>query len=78
MAIKCGKTRPQTRPYEVWVAGDWTWKVLKKYQNDDAKPFATAFCAVTSPLTQGTTDMGDVYIADYKRVARLVATDYDN
>ena len=31
-ANPCAKTRPVDNPYEVWVNGDWTWKVLKKYQ----------------------------------------------
>lgn len=70
----CGKTRPVENPYEVWVAGDWTWKVLKKYQIDDNKPQARAFCVVITPYTGARGDMGDVYIADYKRYGRLVET----
>lgn len=74
----CAKTRPSDRPYEVWKAGGWTWKVLKKYQADDNKPYARAFCLVTSPNTTASGDMGDVYIAEIKSVARLVETDYPN
>jgi len=77
--IPCGKTRPVERPYEIWQSADgsWTWKVLKKYQMDDNKPFARAFCAVSSPMTYGSYDLGDTYIADYTNYARLISTDYD-
>jgi hypothetical protein len=67
------KTRPQDNPYEVWRAGDWEWKVLKKYSKDDSDEFARAFCAVTSPHTYGLADLGDTYVRDYESVARLVA-----
>lgn len=76
--ITCGKTRPSSRPYEVWVAGGWTWKVLKKYQADDNKPGARVFCEVTSPMTMGMADLGDVWIRDIQSVATLVSTDYDS
>lgn len=75
--IPCGKTRPKDKPYEVWVAGDWTWKVLKKNQKDEDAPYATAFCLVVTPYTGSHGDMGDTYVADYKSVATLVSTDYD-
>ena len=69
----CAKTRPVTNPYEVWQAGDWQWAVLKKYQADDDKPFARAFCAVSSPITREQMssghELGDCYIADYKSIA---------
>ncbi len=67
-----GKTRPQTDPYEVWTAGDWTWKVLKKYQADDHKPYARWFCAVSSPYTFGSYDMGDCYAKDIMDTATKV------
>lgn len=75
----CGKTRglkEGEKPYEVWVAGEWRWEVLKKYQADDNKPYARAFCKVTSPMTFGSYDLGDVYIADYKSVATQIAKNY--
>lgn len=71
-----GKTRPSDQPYEVWEAGDWTWKVRKFNQADRTQPYATAFCEVSSPFTHGSADLGDTYIADFERVARLVSTDY--
>lgn len=71
-----GKTRPIDNPYEVWVAGNWTWKVLKKYQADDHKPYARWFCQVITPYTTESGDMGDTYAADVMAVARLVETNY--
>jgi len=75
-----GKTRPIDRPYEIWRAGDWEWRVLKYWQADGAnttKPYARAFCAVYSPFTGGGCDMGDTYVTDFTRYAVLVKTDYD-
>jgi hypothetical protein len=76
---KCGKTRPQDKPYEVWrdASGQWEWKVLKKYQKDDKKPFARAFCAVKGPGTFGSYELGDTYCAEYQRYGTLVETNYD-
>lgn len=72
----CGKSIPvakaETDAYEVWTAGNWTWYVLKKYQLDDEKPFARAFCKVVTPYTGPSGDLGDVYIADYKRFGRRI------
>lgn len=66
MRIKneCLKTRPATDPYEVWVAGEWKWRVMKKYQVDDNKPFARWLCAVSSPLMHGGFEIGDCYVKD--------------
>jgi hypothetical protein len=67
----CAKTRPKSDPYETWVAGDWTWQVLKKWQVDDNKPYARWFCNVITPMVpEG--EMGDVYVADIKSHARKV------
>ena len=65
----CGKTRPINNPYEVWQSydGSWTWKVLKKYQKPSKEaenPHARWFCAVSSPMTYGSYDIGDVYVND--------------
>lgn len=72
----CAKTRPVDKPYEIWQSHDgcWTWKVLKKWQVDDNKPFARWFCHVTSPFCpEG--EMGDTYVKDVKAYARRVAID---
>jgi len=69
------KTRPVTRPYEVWQAGDWTWKVLKFYksrENTLADPYGRVFCDVVGFAH----DLGDVYYADIVKSARLVSSDY--
>lgn len=59
-----GKTRPVNDPYRVFRAGDWEWRVLKAYSADESKPFARWFCAVKSPMTFGSYDLGDVYISE--------------
>jgi hypothetical protein len=70
----CGKMRSVNDPYEVWQSydGQWTWKVLKKWQVDDSKPFARWFCAVKSPFTFGEYEMGDVYVEEIKQAANKV------
>jgi hypothetical protein len=66
----CGKTRPVSDPYEVWVSPDglWRWEVLKKWQADDNKPYARWFCNVKTPFVPHG-EMGDVYVSDIKRMA---------
>ena len=66
----CGKTRKIENPYEIWTNDSgWEWRVLKKHQVDDNKPFARWFCAVKSPFTFGSYDYGDVYVSDIKEYA---------
>jgi hypothetical protein len=73
----CGKSRPRGNPYEVWETpdGSWRWEVLKKWQADDNKEWARWFCDVYSPYVPSG-EMGDVYVAEIKKVARLVKTNY--
>lgn len=67
-ANPCAKTRPKDDPYEIWEGNGWTWKVLKKWQVNDDKPFARWFCFVTSPFCpEG--EMGDVYVSEIKGTA---------
>lgn len=70
------KTRPVDKPYEIWQAGDWEWRVLKKWQADDTKPYARWFCQVITPYTGALGDMGDVYAKDVMLTAVKVYTDY--
>jgi hypothetical protein len=65
------KTRDVNQPYEVWrnERAQWEWRVLKKWQIDDNKKYARWFCAVKSPMTHGSYDMGDVYVAEIFRHA---------
>lgn len=65
MKNECNKVRPVGNPYEVWSINGWTWKVLKKYQFDDGKPYARWYCFVTSPFcTDG--EYGDAYVSEVK------------
>lgn len=73
----CGKMRKVEDPYEIWESydGTWQWKVLKKYQAEDkeaANPYARWLCAVSSPFTHGSYDMGDTYVADVVNYARRI------
>lgn len=73
---ECGKARPVNNPYEVWRNNQgWEWRVLKKWQVDDNKPYGRWFCAVKSPFTFGSFDMGDVYVTDVKGYAVKVGFD---
>ncbi len=71
---ECAKTRKQSDPYEVWenFDGSWTWLVLKKWQIDDDKLAARWFCAVKSPFTYGSFELGDVYVHEIKSHAYRV------
>lgn len=65
-----GKMRTKEHPYEIWEAPGWTWLVLKKWQANDNKPFARWFCAVQSPYTYGSYELGDCYVKDIVTHAR--------
>ena len=73
---KFAKTRPVDNPYEVWkgivnLGGDimeMEWRVLKKWQIDDDKPYARWFCAVKSEATFGSWEYGDEYVHNIKRL----------
>ena len=62
------KLRPLENPYEVWKSPDGTWeyRILKKNQIDDDKPFASCFVAGKTPATFGTWEYGDMYVKDIK------------
>lgn len=72
----CAKTRKVNEPYEVWQSfdGQWTWAVLKKYQNPEQEAkneFSRWFCFVKSPFCpQG--ELGDVYIREIHQQARKI------
>lgn len=64
----CGKTRSKEKPYEIWEANGWTWKVLKKYQTPEKETgnaYARWFCLVTSPFVPNG-ELGDVYVSEIK------------
>lgn len=69
----CAKTVKPENAYEVWKGDGWTWRVLKKYQNEENEaknPYARWFCEVESPYAK---EMGDVYVAEVKRYATRVS-----
>ncbi len=78
MKNTCGKTRKVNEPYEVWRSSSgWECRVLKKYQSPDKEAgnaYARWFCAVKSPMTHGSYDMGDVYVSEIKAQAYLANT----
>lgn len=65
------KSRKTENPYAVFRAGDWEWRVLKRYGKSE-KPYARWFTAVSSPYTFGSFDLGDTYVADVVRHGQLV------
>jgi hypothetical protein len=64
MANPMGKTRKVDAPYLIVTDGDWEYRVLKANTTKPGRPGATWYCAVKSPMTRGTMDLGDTYIAD--------------
>lgn len=72
---ECNKTRDVDDPYEIWVSEGWEWRVLKKWQIDDDKPYARWFCGVKSPATFGNYEMGDVYVKEITEHATKVSKD---
>lgn len=75
MKNECAKTRKVEEPYEIWQTGAWEWRVLKKWQAPDKEatnPYARWFCAVKSPMTYGSYDIGDVYVKDIKSIATKI------
>ena len=62
--ILCGKTRKTETPWAIFTDGDWEWRVLKNWQKDPNQDYARWFCAVKSPHTMGSADLGDTYVAE--------------
>jgi hypothetical protein len=80
---KCLKTRPFDNPYEIWkgtammTGGEllnFEWRVLKKWQIDDDKPYARWFCAVKTEATFGEWEYGDEYVANIKAYGTKVSS----
>ena len=69
----CEKTRKTENPYEIWVGHGFEYRVLKKWQADDDKPYARWFLATKSPYTFGTWELGDRYVAEVKANARKLS-----
>lgn len=70
-----GKTRKQGNAYYVAVDGSWRWEILKAYQSSDKaalNQYARVFCAVSSPMTMGGVDLGDVYVRDIPNFRKML------
>ena len=67
---ECAKTRKLDNPYEVYKGPNgFEWRILKKYQNEKneaTNPYARWFCAVSSNMTYGEFECGDVYVSEIK------------
>ena len=66
---ECAKMRDKENPYEIWRddSSGFEWRVLKKYQKPELEaknPHARWFCAVSSNMTYGEFEYGDVYVSD--------------
>ncbi len=69
-----GKSRTAEKPYAIYRAGDWEWRILKTYKHHDAErddQYARWFCAVKSPHTFGCFEMGDTYAVEVARFGNL-------
>lgn len=80
---KQGKTRDVNQPYEVYVCDllGWEWRVLKKYQHEDAEndnQWARWYCAVKSPYTGNSYYLGDTYITDIRQAPRVALAYREN
>ena len=74
-----GKTRKVDDPYAVYRGHHgWEWRVLKTYQRPDKEEgnlYARWLCAVKSPYTFDSFDMGDTYVSDVLNSGLLVDAD---
>ena len=75
MRTSLGKTRDQARPYAIFEADGWEWRVLKAYQRDPRARYARWYLATRSPYTHGSFELGDGYAADVMAHGRLVYRD---
>jgi hypothetical protein len=78
LSFTAKKTRegtPDSPAYATFVGGDWTYEVLKSWQNDEAKPYARWLCRVVTPMTGPSGDMGDTYVRDVVLHAWLTEVD---
>lgn len=77
------KTRPIDKPYEIWkgrvmIGGDvlnMEWRVLKKWQVNDDKPYARWFVGAKSEATFGEWEYGDTYVKEIKTFGTKVSSD---
>ena len=71
-----GKGRTQEKPYAIYKAEGFEWRVLKTYKlpaNEEKDPYARWFMATQGPGTFGSFELGDGYAKDTIRYGLLVA-----
>jgi len=68
-----GKTRPVDRPYAIFRAPGWEWRVLKAYGRDPHAPYARWYLSTSSPYVEG--ELGDGYAADVMANGQLTYRD---
>lgn len=68
------KMRSIDNPYEIWKSpdGNFETRILKKWQQDDNKPYARWYTATKSPATFGSWEYGDMYVKDIKQSMKKV------
>ena len=69
-----GKTVKQDKPYLIYVAPGFEWRVLKAYQlreKEEQNPYARWFMATKGPGTFGSYELGDGYVKDVKQYGTL-------
>ncbi len=73
------KARDADNPYALFTGnmfgGPSTFKVLKKYRNDDAGEYSAWLIAAATPATWGSDEYGDTYVTDV--VPHLDLTEVD-
>lgn len=70
------KARTIDKPYAEITHNDWTFRILKAYQNrvnEKTNEFARYLCAVRSPFTYNSWDIGDTYIKDIPATPIFIA-----
>jgi len=61
-AIPMGKTRPRENPWLIFKGDGFEYRVLQAHNRKPDGATSSWYCAVKSPYTFGTYDMGDTYI----------------
>jgi len=78
MPNRFSKSRSLDKPYAVYRAGDWEWRILKTYKtpaNERKNDYSRWFVAAKSPHTWGDFEMGDTYAKEVVTYGRLVAAE---
>ena len=78
MPNRFSKSRSLEKPYAVYRAGDWEWRILKTYKTpaSEAKDsYARWMVAARSPHTWGSFEYGDTYAREVRDYGVCVAAD---